>query len=375
MSTAYPLRRSLVAAALAATLSMASVHAAPPLPALAAEASGWTVSGISSGGYMAVQFQVAHSKLVRGAGVLAGGPYDCAEGSTWRALTHCMSPSSWMPLPSVGELRARAEKLSGSGLIDPLDNLRDDRVWLFSGGRDNIVATAVVERLAEFYSKWLAPPAIRFVKLPDAAHAMISVADPQANACSSEKSPFINRCGDLDAAGEMLAHMLGPLQSPTTTANGEMLSFDQGSFVEGKAIDAGLADEAYVYVPQACHSGGCRVHVAFHGCRQSAAQIGRRFVDGAGYNRWADNNRIVVLYPQVEPRYGPAAGSWQWLNNPFGCWDWWGYSGSNYLTQDGLQIKAVRAMLDRLAAPLQPEPREEDRGGRKSVYLRVRSFP
>lgn len=355
MSTPSSISRNLAATALATSLNLGTVQAAPPLPALGAETNPLTVSGISSGAYMAVQFQVAHSKLVRGAGVLAGGPYDCAEGSTWRALTRCMSPSSWAPLPSASELRARAEALSEAGHIDPLDNLRDDRVWLFSGGRDDIVDTSVMERLAEFYSLWMAPPAIRFVKLPDAAHAMISVADPQANACGSERSPFINRCGDLDAAGEMLTHMLGPLRPPPMDAQGELLSFDQSLFVEGKAIDAGLAEEAYVYVPRACRSSACRVHVAFHGCRQSAAQIGRRFVDGAGYNRWADNNRIVVLYPQVEPRYGPAIGSWRWSNNPFGCWDWWGYSGSNYHTQEGVQIKAVRAMLERLAAPRQAQ--------------------
>ena len=34
-----------------------------------------TVSGLSSGGYMAVQYQVAHSSSVAGAGVIAGGPY------------------------------------------------------------------------------------------------------------------------------------------------------------------------------------------------------------------------------------------------------------------------------------------------------------
>ncbi len=38
-------------------------------------ASPITVSGISSGGFMAVQFHVAHSSTVGGAGVVAGGPY------------------------------------------------------------------------------------------------------------------------------------------------------------------------------------------------------------------------------------------------------------------------------------------------------------
>ena len=32
-----------------------------------------SVSGLSSGGYMAVQFHIAFSKTVRGAGITAGG--------------------------------------------------------------------------------------------------------------------------------------------------------------------------------------------------------------------------------------------------------------------------------------------------------------
>ncbi|EXI69118.1 MAG TPA: poly(3-hydroxybutyrate) depolymerase [Candidatus Accumulibacter phosphatis] len=358
MNTRPGSRRGLAALLLLASITIARPAPAapplPPLPALGADLGQLTVSGISSGGYMAVQFQVAHSRLVRGAGVLAGGPYDCANGSAWRALTRCMSPSSWAPLPSVGELRARTEALARSGRIDPPDDLRDDRVWLLSGDRDETVRTAVVEQLAAFYGEWLPPTAIRFVRVPEAAHAMISIADPQANTCSSTASPYINRCGDLDPAGEMLRHMLGPLQPPAADSSGEVLAFDQGAFAAGRPIDSGLADEAYLYVPKACRESSCRLHVAFHGCRQSAAQIGRRFVDGAGYNRWADSNRLLVLYPQTVPRHGPAIGSWKWISNPFACWDWWGYTGSDYPTRDGLQISAVRSMLERLAAPRQP---------------------
>jgi poly(3-hydroxybutyrate) depolymerase len=346
---------------LAAVLLLAIVSstrpglAAPPMPALGADLGQLTVSGVSSGGYMAVQFQVAHSGLVRGAGVLAGGPYDCAEGSVWRALTRCMSPSWWAPLPVVGELRARAEALALAGRIDPPDNLRDDRVWLLSGGKDDKVTTAVVEQLAAFLGQWLPAAAIRFVRVPEAAHAMISIADPRAASCGSTASPYINRCGELDPAGEMLGHMLGPLQPPAADSHGEMLTFDQRAFATGQAVDSGLADEAYLYVPTACRQSPCRVHVAFHGCRQSAVQIGRRFVDGAGYNRWADSNRLLVLYPQTAPRHGPAFGSWKWISNPFACWDWWGYTGSDYPTRDGLQIRAVRAMLERMAEPRQPQ--------------------
>jgi len=96
-------------------------------------------------------------------------------------------------------------------------------------------------------------------------------------------------------------------------------------------------------VPQRCQSEHCRVHVAFHGCRQGAAEIGERFVREAGYNRWADANGLIVLYPQAIQRYSPFAF------NPRGCWDWWGYTGALYHTKSAPQIRAVKAMLERLA--------------------------
>jgi hypothetical protein len=38
-----------------------------------------TVSGLSSGGFFAHQFHIAFSKLVTGAGIIAGGPFGCME--------------------------------------------------------------------------------------------------------------------------------------------------------------------------------------------------------------------------------------------------------------------------------------------------------
>lgn len=346
-------RHAAVLAFGSALLFSTPTAATTNLPSLGATLDELTVSGVSSGAYMAVQFQVAHSRLVRGSGIIAGGPYYCAQGAAWRALLQCMNPPG-TDAPSLTNLRAEAETLARDGRIDPLENLRNERVWLLSGGKDQVVKSVVMERLALFFSEWLPPSAIRLIKVPDASHAMISVRDPQAKPCDSNESPYINRCNDLDPAGEMLAHMLGRLHAPSDRTSGEMLHFDQTPFIDGKAIDASLADDAYVYVPRACRVSTCRIHVAFHGCRQSAANIGQRFVDGAGYNAWADSNRLVVLYPQTVPRYGPALGSRLWINNPFACWDWWGYSGSNYHTRDSLQIKAVRAMIEKLTMPRHP---------------------
>jgi poly(3-hydroxybutyrate) depolymerase len=115
-----------------------------------------------------------------------------------------------------------------------------------------------------------------------------------------------------------------------------------------------MADEGYAYVPDACARGEpCRVHVAFHGCGQSAEQIGSAFYEHAGYNRWADLNRLIVLYPQTRPSQPTPLAPLLPLN-PKACWDWWGYNDGlknrgRFATQAGLQIAAVRRMLDRLA--------------------------
>ena len=338
-----------IALGLGVGLSPCCMAAAPALPAVAADGSAVTVSGISSGGYMAVQFQVAYSKLVKGAGILAAGPYDCADGSALRALTNCMAPTSWTPPPKPAEIKSRMESRARLGLIDPPAALADDRVWVLTGGADHTVERPVVEALVAFYKEWMPASAIRFVTLPNAGHAMISVSDGKPNACATSEPPFINRCGDFDAPGELLGHLLGNLKPKKTPEPASLRAFNQRPFIAGLPADIGMGDEGFAYVPASCRSGGCRVHVAFHGCLQSEDQVGRRFVEGAGYNAWAEANRIVVLYPQTIARSGWAPGSMRWVYNPKGCWDWWGYSAMDYATRNAPQMAAVRKMIARLA--------------------------
>ena len=84
----------------------------------------------------------------------------------------------------------------------------------------------------------------------------------------------------------------------------KLVTFSQSKLIEQKfgAKDAGawasFADNGYLYVPEACQSGApCRLHVAFHGCKQGGDNdppFGNIFARFAGYNEWAKNNRIVV---------------------------------------------------------------------------------
>ena len=59
------------------------------LPSFNIDINETSVSGLSSGGYMAVQFHVAYSSLVKGAGIIAGGPYFCAQDSQDTATNVC----------------------------------------------------------------------------------------------------------------------------------------------------------------------------------------------------------------------------------------------------------------------------------------------
>jgi len=307
-----------------------------------------TVSGVSSGGYMAIQFHVAHSSRVRGVAALAAGPYYCAQGSLWAAYYNCATPGAWSPLPDNTVLRAHAESFARDGRIDPTSNLATARAWFFTGAQDRTVERPVVEAAAQLYA------AFGMKNIPvhrrRAGHGMITM---NAGApCETSEPPFIVDC-DYDAAGLLLLHLLGPLKPAAAKEGGRLLAFDQKAFADGDAYARSMADTGYAYVPAACVGERCGVHVAFHGCRQGADAVGERFVRDAGYNRWADTNRLIVLYPQIVARFGPgySGGRWSYAYNPRACWDWWGYTGTQYATKSAPQVRAVMAMVERLGAP------------------------
>ncbi len=141
----------------------------------------------------------------------------------------------------------------------------------------------------------------------------------------------------------MLEHLYGGLAAPSMKVTGTLREFGQARYVARGDV-ASMAETGLIFVPKDCAEGvACRVHVAFHGCGQGVGEIGRRFAGRAGYNRWADANRIVVLYPQAQK-------SRFWPINPRGCWDWWGYSGNDYAARSGAQLSSVRRMVEALGA-------------------------
>ncbi len=337
-----------VCACAAGLLSQA--HAAE-LPALKADLSQTAVSGLSSGGYMAGQFQVAHSKMVIGAAVVAAGPYGCAESAgaqslpyfatavalnAAQALNGCMADNlSVLGVLDSKRLLKIASSLAGEGKIDPLSNLERHKVYLYTGENDRTVVTAVVKATRDFYLAAGVPSGnIDFVSNKPGGHAFST--ENQGGVCEKSEPPYVNSCR-YDQAGDIFRFVYERVEAKGSAQPDDFKTFDQSAYASS---DASLADEGVVYVPPACRTeGNCRVHIVFHGCKQSKALAGDAVIRGSGFADWAAANRVIVLFPQAAPS----------TLNPGSCWDWWGYTGLDFLSQDAPQIKAVAAMLTALA--------------------------
>lgn len=307
-----------------------------PLPVAA---DSVTVSGFSGGGYMAVQFHVAHSSLVQGAGVFAAGPYYCAENSLGDALGRCMRGDGDIP---AAELASLTSQLALDEEIDPIAGLAHDRVYLWHGGADDVVAKTVVDALQAYYTTLVAPTAIARVELEGAAHTF-PADDAALPACDITAEPFVGQC-EYAGARHMLEYLYGAMPADASSrGRGELRVVDQVPYAKAFGA-AGMAAQGWLYVPDACSGQGapgrCRLHVVFHGCKQGASYVDDAFVRRSGYVAAADAGNVVVLFPQVEPSFQPL--------NPNGCWDWWGYGSEAYATRRGPQVMAVKTMVDDL---------------------------
>jgi poly(3-hydroxybutyrate) depolymerase len=404
-----------------------------------------SVSGISSGGFMAHQFHVAHSEHIMGAGIIAGGPYYCAHGTILDAVTRCsqfvmlecsalgldarwcrnsdLAPGNKTEIEHVARASfAEAKRQEAAGTISKLANLRNGKVYLFSGAHDQIVPLGVMDALFHFYADankgGVAAENMAYRRTFPARHTMVrdgfdkpagdvvgSCPLPPADPPAADKDAYIDDCeavakasalknhclcppaaadaagtpcpprgkeavcrdlADVDLAGAIFKRIYGEQAlkaARVPVAESEVLAFDQRQ-VFGKFSDtpynalqnASMAREGYVFIPKACKDGRpCKLHVAFHGCRQGGTTDGRighsgnLFAKFAGYNEWAQANQIIVLYPQIQARGG--AFPLTPPLNPRGCWDWWGqnYTHTAYHTQRGTQIKAVAQMINILA--------------------------
>lgn len=313
------------------------------LPSLNIDTRQHSVSGISSGGYMAQQFHTAYSDVLIGAGIVAGGPYYCAENSLTIALARCLDPDEAV-MPDPSRLAWLTDEFAADNRIAAPSHMADDPIWVFASPEDATVSQNVGDTLIAYYRHFVPDEKIVYVNDLPAAHSMPTLdfgfpCDHVGNGNNADDH-FINDC-DYDAAGEILKHTYRRMHARNASPSGRLIKFPQADFIAAPRSHA-MGDHGYAYIPPSCDQGArCRVHVVFHGCRQYEERIGDAFFGNAGYNQWADKNRLVVLYPQTVPT--PSQG------NPNGCWDWWGFDDAHYMWRDGRQMQAIKGMMDRLA--------------------------
>lgn len=327
---------------LALVLGSGAQAAAVKLSAYNADPSLSTVSGISSGGFMAVQMHVAYSASFKtGAAIFAGGPFYCTQGSVSTAQGACMNA-----LPSGPDVTASintTNSYASAGSIDAASNLTTTKVYMWSGTSDTVVKQAVMNALQTYYKNWVPTANIIYDNAHAAGHAWIS---PDASAaCSAQADPYMNNCS-TDAEQTFLTQMYGTLNAKNTgTLSGSYIEFDQSEFFDDKNPAAhSVANTGWAYMPASCAAKkACKVHIAYHGCVQYYGKVGNKFVAQSGINEWADTNNIIVVYPQtIASNSNPS--------NPNGCWDWWAYDDPNFAKKTGHQMLMSKRILDRITS-------------------------
>jgi hypothetical protein len=121
--------------------------------------------------------------------------------------------------------------------------------------------------------------------------------------------------------GKMLNHILSGVDPEFVMKErifewedyGTLKFYSQWEFIDAPVFEyLGFNDYGYVYFPYECYKnidlddqseaqnqskGGCKIHIALHGCSQSYQTNWDDFVRYGGYLEYAASNRLIVLFP------------------------------------------------------------------------------
>lgn len=254
---------------------------------------------------------------------------NCAQASESIALTECML-ANYSSLIDIDYLEATAINSADIGFIDPIGQLINSKVWLYSALNDSVVAQEVVMKNEELYKRFGANTTSYYDHIGE--HSVVT--NSFGSSCDYLGEPFINNCG-FDAAADQMNFLYNEdISNPI----GNLIEINQANYMPTIWSPIwGLSQTAYMFIPENCYTNSCHLHVSFHGCKQSTDFIGLDYVKNTGYNRF---NNIVILYPQAISNE----------LNPYACFDWWGYTGMDYASNVGVQVATIGRILDELTS-------------------------
>jgi poly(3-hydroxybutyrate) depolymerase len=407
-----------------------------------ADNNKYTISGISSGGFMANQMATIFSSQFSGVGTVAGGFYYCAEDylprkvredsltigtqdlflfePTTQILTDSLNPfviltggkpNLWFrpqkgnPIyQSVSICMGNPDKAKfpvdyiktnlAQKLIDPLTNMRDQKVFIYHGKVDSVLNIKMQEKMKEYYHAMGVQDSNVATLIGEGSHNFPTDRTDGID-CDKEEVPYVSSC-NLDVAGKILVHLFDDKIVRTEVNKDHIYVVDQTltlSNIGKNEADwtrptASVASYGYLYASDKClnQPESCHLHVALHGCKMSDSynedfqtqyqnQVNNfrivsmrskeilfnpmqlptieektnkygllKFVMDSGYANYAEENNLMILFPQT------------WITennfpyNPKGCWDWFGWTGDNYATNSGAETKWLMDFIRSVAA-------------------------
>lgn len=401
----------------------------------------YTISGISSGGFMANQMATIFSSQFSGVGTVAGGFYYCAEdylpkkvkedatgigtgnlflfeptdqmvsdtlnpfiiftgadatswfrpqkGNPIFQATVCMSTPDKAKFPTQ-YLKSNAQKK----LVDPLSNLSEQKVFIYQAKQDSVLNNEMQSRLKDYYLSVGIKESNILSMTGNGSHNFPTDRKDGID-CKREVVPYLASC-DLNLSGKILASLVDDKMIRTEFNKEHIYVVDQTIGLENKSkpeaewvtAAPSIAPYGYLYASDKCleNPGSCNLHVAIHGCKMSDSYdddfqtkyqsqvvnyriVGMRsnkkmlpfsvlpviedkknnygllkFVLDSGYIEYAEQNDLMVLFPQT------------WITeksfpyNPKGCWDWFGWTGENYATNTGSETKWLMGFIQSISA-------------------------
>lgn len=275
----------------------------------------FTVSGISSGGFMADQLAVSHSQRVQAAAIVAGGYYYCAENHLqnqlektgylgllqfqlhpqsfkklteaiskmffdfkdfyapsfsnplYRALTMCMNQPQFnlMSQQIWGLAFDQMKVFAKENKIDPLVNIKNQKYLLYHGAKDQVVDPQMQGQI-EIVKKYFGNTNIKVISHPEGGHNFPSKKMTSLK-CNQEFPPYVGSCG-LDLATEIINYFYPEFDQKLYDV-GSIRTYVVSQDTPGRPDS--IAPYGYVVASDYCMKSpkNCKVHVSFHGCKMT----------------------------------------------------------------------------------------------------------
>ena len=281
-----------------------------------------SISGVSSGGYMAEQFAIAHSELV------AAGIPGCVRLNKLIDIHRCMKTSDQVNLQEIKMLYRAKEK---SHLIAGLDSFRTMKVHLYHGQLDQTVAPSMMLLNQQLIESFGAKVSSKFIA--NLAHGLPVF--KAKNQCQQTASPWLNQCevsGALDLFGQLYSDRFN---QKLVDGKWFIYQLENELLTDDEFNKSFLNTVLATYVPQVCEKKDCPVHMVLHGCQQSPEFVDEQFLLNSDFVQAANQYSVVLFFPSVKSS----------SQNPYGCWDWWGYTGIHYDDQLGPQVRVLEKIV------------------------------